>query len=389
MAVWHEPEFVRDLNRLLKWAIRHGNRFPEPGSAYLVVHHAEEQTVVLHGEGLRLLRSLQRRVSGSSTAALGPSPKDAESLLMAACRAGVQRTPSEAVDSLVRELDKPVQDWVVVEPITLYIPTRRLVVGRCTLAMAIPQRLFRSGWRTLGAAQEFEGPVVFTTVRARDRAGALILAGEQFAESSAILDVVDRPKRGRPEIAMVRGQDGIQGFMFHRQGWILDERAVQPPGRLISPYRQAALAAARPEERRTDWQRRVIAAMRWFSLGVRSAWTAERLVCLMAALECLFVPHEKIKDKGRAIGRGVTKLFLRREMTPEEQRRWLRELYRSRNSAVHAGRGYEHDLEVDMLADLTHIAVRWATHHLDPAHRDPGRSCRTFAQAQRCRPVGT
>jgi hypothetical protein len=55
-----------------------------------------------------------------------------------------------------------------------------------------------------------------------------------------------------------------------------------------------------------------------------------------------------------------------------------------RNDAVHEGRDFVNDLEVDRLLDLLrHALVRLAL-HLDTSHRASGRSCRTYRQAMRC-----
>jgi hypothetical protein len=163
------------------------------------------------------------------------------------------------------------------------------------------------------------------------------------------------------------------------QGTHVDEQ-----GHLIPPYRQLSRAAARDEERRSDWERRVLAAVRWFSRACRSEWSADQLVGLMVALECLFVAGTTEGNKGARIATRLTDRWKLNEMTAEEQEAWLRRLYRARNDAAHEGRDFVNDLEVERLADLAHVAIRGLAWHLVPAHRARGRSCRTFTEAMRC-----
>jgi hypothetical protein len=387
MAVWNEPAFVGDLRALLAHARADVGQSPPPDVPYMTSFKRDGPSVFLQGDAVTLLRSLQRRLAGSATADLGPSLKDAQELLLLACGRFIEgSTVDEVASWLSQELEKPIDDWIVAEPVSLYIPTPRLVVGACTLAVRIPQRLFRKSKGSLIDITEFNEPLIYTRVRARDRHSAYLLASEHIAEATAILDVLDRPKRDEPATAMFKRRDGAESYTRHRQGWILDQRYVVEPGRLIAPYHQAGLAAARPEDHRSDWERRVLAAMRWFSLGVRSTWTAQRLACLISALECLFVQGQKEERKANRIARGVTDLFIRRDMTADEQRAWLKRLYAGRNSALHEGRHYANDLTVDQLADLVHVSVRWAAHHLDPGHRTPRRSCRTFEEVKECTP---
>lgn len=159
---------------------------------------------------------------------------------------------------------------------------------------------------------------------------------------------------------------------------------VDAKGRLVPPFRQLSRAAAKDESARSDWERRVLAAARWLSLGLNSIWAADRLVAVMVALECLFVEGPSEQYKGAAIARRFTERFEMHERTAEEQEEWLVRLYRSRNAAAHEGRSFTDDLDVDRLTELTHYVVREMSYHLIPGHRRPGRSCRTWAQAMRC-----
>ena len=386
MPVWNEPEFARDFYELAECARKGVGQGPQPGEQEQVHYFGGAEWIALRGRGLELLRSLAQRLVGSSTADHGLSLKEAHNLLTTACSQAVDSSSAEALESLQQTLQEPIQEWLIAEPITLHIPTPKLVVGRCTLWQQAPPRMYRGAHgKELAARGELTGSIIATKVEARDAASATSLASEQIAESTAILDVVDRPRgRVRPENLYQRQEDGRAAYSFQRQGWILNPPMVEGAGRLRRPYLYAARAAGRDEDRRSEWERRVIGAMRWFSLGVRGTWTAARLVCLMAALESIFVRDKAVLNKGKAVAQGVSLLYVRSDLTPEQQRAWLGRLSGGRNLSIHEGRPYAHDLEVDRLADLTHLAVRWATAHLDPAHRPRGRSCRTFDQVTKC-----
>jgi hypothetical protein len=71
-------------------------------------------------------------------------------------------------------------------------------------------------------------------------------------------------------------------------------------------------------------------------------------------------------QKGENIAREVTERWTLREMTKEEQREWLAELYQRRNDAAREGRHYEDDINVSRLHALCWDAVSWAAMHLKP-----------------------
>lgn len=266
------------------------------------------------------------------------------------------------------------------ESVDLHIPTTRINVGPTVYSMTIPRSVARK--RFLGLAEGFVAPIAYVKVRARDAEAARVLAAERFAESSSILDVIDRPKLTAGRTMMLRRQDGTGHFAWMRRGWIinyLDDR-----GRLEPPYYQLSRALSRPESVRSDWERRVLAATRWFSRSCSSAWPADRLANLMVALECLFVSGQSESKKGALIAERLTERFRMRDMTEKAQAEWLLRLYKARNQAVHEGRDYIDDLEVDRLTEVMQYVIRASARHLVPAHRTSGRSCRTFEAALRC-----
>jgi hypothetical protein len=336
------------------------------------------------GETLAMLRSLQTRVVGSSRSHLGVSPEDAEGLLVEACRRAYAETPSEAHAWLIGRLEEPLDTWLIVEPLgSLYIPVPKITVGKTSFALKAPRGLVNTRIREL-VGSDFNGAVAYTKVAARDSRSARLLAADRIAESGAILDLIDRPTWSFDKPFVAKADSGGAMLGFSRSGWIIDAQVINRSGTLIPPYRQLSLVAKLPEPERSDWQRRTLAAARWFSRSCRSSWPAERLVALMIALECLFVPGITEQKKRTRIAQEVTARYIQREMSADEQVSWLEGLYARRNDIAHEGREYEHDLEVDRLADLVHLCVRRAAAHLVPAHRSPPRSCHDYERAMRC-----
>jgi len=103
----------------------------------------------------------------------------------------------------------------------------------------------------------------------------------------------------------------------------------------------------------------------------------------MTALECLFVKDQATKQKGAAIAERFTERWVARGWTADEQREWIRGLYRARNDAIHEGRRFVEDLDVDRLVDLTAYAVRWGAWHLSPSHGNGDGACRDFDEVMR------
>jgi hypothetical protein len=127
------------------------------------------------------------------------------------------------------------------------------------------------------------------------------------------------------------------------------------------PLHLPAFGNADTPDERSDWERRVLAATRWLSRVLRTSWPADRLAGTVVALECLFVAGMCEPDrKGARIAARLSERFKLNELTAEEQVKWLEGLYKARNAAVHEGREFVHDLEVDRLTELatsdTHVA---------------------------------
>jgi hypothetical protein len=382
---WLDSDFQRDVRRLARSARASARQVPpvrqlSPLSSMVARSSVGTPFYVLEGEALPLLRSLQRRLAGSSRVASGLSPDEARALLLELCDEAVRATIKGAVAAFVAEVEAPSSEWVIVEPVQAFLPPGRLIVGRTTYSDRPPRRAGRH--LEFARQQGFEPPFASARVTARGFATAQVLARIHFAESGAILDLASRPNQVGSETTFWRQPGGSGRFNFHRSGSILIESEGT---RLVPPYRQLAGAAARDEARRSDWERRLLAATRWFSRSHRSAWPADRLASAMVALECLFVQGMSERGrKGALIAERLTERFSLREMTQADLDAWLRRLYVARNDAVHEGRDFVDDLDVDRLLDLTRYVIQSFAVHLIPAHRANGRSCRTFEQAMRC-----
>src|SRR5262249_20009453 len=148
----------------------------------------------------------------------------------------------------------------------------------------------------------------------RGWSSARVLAQERFAESAAILDLAVREPQIGDEVTLLRIDDRRGGMRYVRNGWVLSSE-LQARGELVPPYLQLSRAAGLEEVRRTDWQRRVLAATRWYSRSRRSAWPADRLASVMVALEAVFVEGLSEVKKGETIALRLTERFQMREMT--------------------------------------------------------------------------
>jgi hypothetical protein len=166
-------------------------------------------------------------------------------------------------------------------------------------------------------------------------------------------------------------------------GSILDGRWYGGGGKLISPYAQLSNAFAKPEDGRTDWERRTVAATRWLSRASRSTTAADRLVSVMVALEALFIRDRTEQVKGTTIARRMSERIRRSSMSREVQEAWVADLYQRRNDAVHEGREHLNDLEVEELLDMARFTVQFAAEHLTSRH-SRRRACRTFDEAMGC-----
>jgi hypothetical protein len=350
-------------------------------------HHQVDQTepsilvglspmLLFRGESLQLIRALQGTLSRSALTHGGLSRRALEDLLTSACRLSVGEGSEAAILWFGEQLAKPRRRWVFVEPTGAFVPADQLQLGACRLSRHLPADLVPEG--LIPTAQEqFTGPVVVTEVDARDKKSAQLLARDRIEEATAIL-VLASDHRGSFPRHLTREPGGATSI---NSG---GTRLIAPgfwdsEGRIHPLYRALSNAAERTDEERTNWERRSLASVRWFAKAAETFWPSEALIACMTTLESLFIKDRRVREKGREIADRFTERWVGHGWSSDEQREWLRELYRARNDAIHEGRRFVEDLQVDRLVDMTAYAVRWGAWHLDPHHADREVACETYA----------
>ena len=241
------------------------------------MHSFPRGTFVIEGDALPLLRSLRRRIVGSSRGDFGMSPAEARVLLMHTCEDAVAGTTKGAVANLIATLESEPELWTVVEAVLGLLPVPRLKVGQTEYWDHPP--------RWLGPKAIIEGdmkrhgvrpPLAVTRVTSRGSTTARVLARQRFAESGALLDLADPPENTGSEATWMGAESRGGGFAYMRSGWLLHPKLVEGD-QLVPPLRQLGRVATRDEDDRGDWERRVLAATRWYARAHRSEWPAHRL----------------------------------------------------------------------------------------------------------------
>ena len=374
-----DSEFERDLRRLFTH-VRRNARNPTIFLEAEIVGLGGKGRVAIVGEALPLFRLLKRRLAGPSHTASGISPKDAHNLLLDACKVAVSGTVRDAISSLCEGVSAPTEAILVAHPANVLMTIPKLTIGHVTYLKEIPKAWHSErGIPRTGLKDQLKAPVVTTTVEARSYDTARFIAQERFAESRAILELVSGQLESDDQVVFVRSKAG--GGLGWHGGRGLVSGSVVAGTRLVPPFLHLSRAAARPEDRQTDWERRVLAATRWYSRARRSYWAADGLASTMVALEALFVAGRKESYKGSLIAERMTDRFKLNEMTADQQKIWLRELYQRRNDAVHEGRSFANDLEVERLLDLSGYALRGLASLLAPDSSSGRRASRTFDEA--------
>jgi hypothetical protein len=339
----------------------------------------------LRGRAFELLEELTGALSAPALGGGGLSRDEAREFLLKGCYLAKREGGDAALAAVESWLDRPTRKWVVLRPFRAPLPGEPFEVGSSEIRRGLPDEWgLGSDW--LGS-EDFPALVVLAAVMARDDDSAAVLGEQRIGETFGLLHAFDPD--GVPTIGDARGIWDDAGTLrvnpdprraFHLNTFIGIDGSLPP--RLIP----ASLAAAKPADERTDWERRVIAASRWFSKGMSSPWPSEKLVSLFVALEALFVlgkaePHDK---KTRIADRLTDRLEV--EGRPkDEAREWIKGLYDRRNDAVHEARDYLDDFEVAELGKLVWRSLHWAMDHLVPEHRRDGRVCETFEKVMECR----
>ena len=388
---WDEPEFRRDLDRLLRHARKTAKRGPamftgpELPESRLFRTSRGRSPFGIEGDALPLLRSLQRRIVGPSRAKYGMSTDEARALLMECCSGAVEGTIKGAVAMLFETLESDPVKMTVAETTGAIFLTPKLKVARTVYWKHVPRWLAtKRQLETFAPAERFRAPICVTEVTCRGFSSALVLARHRFAESGAILDLAAPPEHLGSDSYWVSAGPRRGGFVYRHPGWVLQAALVKGE-RLVPPFLQLSRAAAKDEGQRSEWERRLLAATHWYSRAYRNEWPAHRLSNAMAALECVWIPTNQTGNLGPTIAKRLSeRSILLHEFSRKQQQKWLGALYEGRKKAVHEGWEYVDDIDVDRLLELTSYVIRGMSVHLIPDHRTSRRSCRTFDEAMGC-----
>ena len=338
----------------------------------------------LQGRAFELLDWLARSLAAPALQQGGLSYDEARDTLLRSCFTAKLHGAEAAIADLESLLAQPPREWHILRPLRAALPRDPFQIGACTVQRGLPAKLgLGEGW--LGE-DEFPALTIATMVVARDDDTAAVLAEQHFGEAFGLVQVFDQ--QGSPTLGDARAIVNDKGTIsvnldprraFYFSGFIAKD------GELPPRLQPASDAAARSMDKRTDWERRVIAAARWFSNGMASPWPSEKLVSLFVALEALFVAgrSESGNKKGYIADRLTARLAVDGR-TSEEQRAWLISLYDHRNDAVHEARDFLDDFEVAELGKLVGRSMHWAMDHLVSDHRREHRPCADFADVMQC-----
>jgi hypothetical protein len=339
----------------------------------------------LRGHAYELLEVLSGLLAAAALKDRGLSHDEARETLLRSCFIAKRDGPDAALRHLEASLDRPPREWLVMRPLRAPLPGEPISIGACIIRQGIPEDLgFGENW--LGA-EDFPALTIGASVTARDDDTAALIAEQRFGEAIGLLHTFD--PEGAPTIGEARAIVNDEGALsvnpdprraFHLDGFI--GKGGELPSRLVP----ASAAAAKSMDSRTDWERRVIAASRWFSTGMASNWPSEKLVSLFIALEALFVAGKaESGNKKGFIADRITQRLQIEGRTPENQRSWIISLYDHRNDAVHEARDYLDDFEVADLGLLVRRTLHWAMDHLVVEHRRDGQACTTFDEVMSCK----
>jgi hypothetical protein len=345
--------------------------------ATLWIAARQEPSLLFRGESLDILRSVQARLAASALARGGPSRKAIEQLLIEACTLSATSGEAAALELLEDRLRQPPGRWTVAEGLDAHVPQDGLSLGACRVYRSLPDGLV-DDHILLSASERLKGPVVLVDVEAHDENSARLIAHDRFAEARSILTLGGQRGGSLPANLVIHPTDRVS--VTGGPGPLVAPSLWDSEGRVHPTLRGLSAGAARIEDKRSDWERRAIAAARWWMKAARTAWPSEALTSAMTALECLLIEGRRVRNKGEEIARRASERWVFKRYTRDEQEQWLRTLYRARNDAVHEGRQYVEDLQVDRLIDLTAQAVTWGAWHLSEYHSDSGKPCKSFEE---------
>jgi hypothetical protein len=346
----------------------------EPYSAYGI---GPGVTLLFRGDALRMLRELERELALHALTGAGWTPDTVSGLVVQACELSETQGETAAIAWLHQTLESPPSRMTVFVHSQDMFPGTEFVVGACTLSRTAPPSIAQL---SEGSGPGLAGPFISTVVTAGDRASAKVIGWDRIDEARAILALAHRGRipQARPATAVEAG--GKASFSLSSNRLHATDH-IDSENRWHHGYRELSEAASRDAEDRTDWERRVIAACRWYSAACQTRWYAEALVNAVISLECLFLPPDVNRSKGQRIALAVTQTgIVLPGKTVRSQRKWIDRMYGARNSVAHEAGNATNDLEIEDLLILGRATLDWAVWHLTPLHRTDAVICRSLAE---------
>jgi hypothetical protein len=352
----------------------------EAGAGYLRVG-GMESVLLFRDEAFSSLGSIVSRHARSALVDGGHGIESVQHLIIEATRR-FKDGESSPIDWFEQQLFHTLDEYVLVDPTDVFTQLDRLRIGNCDLvgrtSDLFPAEL--SDYRQF--VDGLDKRALVTRVAARDRRSAERIARDRFDEAHAILAAI-APSADLRDVRSIY-LDPATGMI---NGWTSD-LAISPleyvdrSGDLYPGYRQLSEAVQKPVGERTEWERRVIAAVRWHYMGRTSPWTTGELAAYMAALEGLMIKDVN-RGKGNAIAKEVNKLSPTGSVQSRRNvGRQLPKLYGRRSGGIHEGIAFEDELEIGRVLALSTAALKWGIRHLDPWHKGvPRRPCVTFEDA--------
>ncbi|HLN16966.1 MAG TPA: hypothetical protein VK277_09470 [Acidimicrobiales bacterium] len=368
-------EMFGNLFGLIKFGVEFGEPH-EPGP--FVLSGFADDGVLIRGEAFVLLEGLQRHLASSALASGGPSREFVGDLVVRACRVARTSGLGEGLSWLEEKLTEGDTSWQVIEQVSGYFPMAPRRVGRATLHSALPPELGDILGDPRFLEVQVDRPMLIADVIARDRESAERRARDVFDEARSLLTIACNPQAPHAPLIAIGGSSRATSSSGHSEDFHLSGSALDHP-----MVRGLEDAAAKDPEIRTDWERRCLAACRWFRKAFVTDWPSEALAASMTVFECLFIEGKGVLGKGQAIADRIAPKWRLPDLGEEAaMHKWLVDMYGRRNAAVHEGAHYLEDFEVQRLVVLVEHSVRWAAWHLDPDHEHhlPERPCTSFAE---------
>jgi hypothetical protein len=363
-----EPADLADLHDLVISAEIGVELEPQANTLYRMVGIGPNSLLV-RGPALDLHNALSLRLAQSALGASGHVPQSVANLLDEFIRRANATGEVKAIAWLEAELITPPQNWTFVQGLKFHTPLDCLTVGKCSIVRKLDD-IAPGLPGAFPMISELGNPLILTTVRARDHFSARLLARETFAETEALLTLM-AGWNNLPDNPHLEFHGTSQRYSTGASARALIQ-AVDSIGQLWPGYLEASDALARFPTLRTDWEKRTLAASRWFRVAIGTSWPSQSIAASMSALECLLVKPTERNKKRDPIAKRATDVGRLRGKTQAEQVAWLNTMYGYRNDAVHAGEFHQDEIDAQALMALTRSVMHWAIHHLDPLHGKQG-----------------